>query len=340
MLFGGADFQTLADIPDSLLYLFRASDGTLLRKYPQTVLDMAFSPESSHMILLMSNGDIEEWRIRDSAVTGEIDGYASEIIDAKLSQDERILGVQYSDLVSFVDFETGESLAEYSASEFSFSPDGAYFALGYSAGHIEIRNVEDRSLINTIFGHNAEITDMEFLPSGQLVSSASNCTANLWSIPDGNSVYQFEDYVGLGSIVDETRFVTDEFFLSDGKDTVYGRFDEGFIEWDLENGKIIEVFGRRTHDDVRPPNLMHPFLNLFIKQVSSTINADLDFYGEAGYFELPATYIKFFDTDTEEEFLKLPAHTRTIKRILITSDGSTLISASSDGTIRIWGFRP
>ena len=68
----------------------------------------------------------------------------------------------------------------------AFSPDGTILASASADMTIDLWNVSDGALMNTLVGHTDSVNAVAFSPDGQtLASGSSDQTIDLWNVSDG-----------------------------------------------------------------------------------------------------------------------------------------------------------
>ena len=82
------------------------------------------------------------------------------------------------DLKNMIEFRFGLSVLSV-----AFSPDSKIIAFGYTHGTVELRSVEDGTLIRKLEGHAHYVLSVTFSPDGKLLGSGSfDKTVKLWSV--------------------------------------------------------------------------------------------------------------------------------------------------------------
>jgi len=164
------------------------------------ISSIAFSPDGDIVATGSSEGIIEMWDAKNSALLQTLEGHTSGVLSI------------------------------------AFSPDGGTLASGegsrnewYEDNSIRIWDVKSGTLLHTLDGHTKEVTSISFSPDGRrLVSSSSGGTIKLWDA-EGGGLLQTLDYGGGVSCVT---------FSPDGRWLLSG--SGGFIkQWDAESGRLL-----------------------------------------------------------------------------------------------------
>ncbi|CUS22912.1 LAQU0S07e02982g1_1 [Lachancea quebecensis] len=116
--------------------------------------------------------------------------------------------------------------------------DTRLYAIGNTAGEVSVHGSQ-REQIQVLRGHKAEITDVKFFPSGQVIlSSSMDMQLKIWSVSDGSNPRTLKGHKGpvtASAIVDRGRNV-----LSCSRD--------GTVKlWECGSGEAIHTFTRRSN---------------------------------------------------------------------------------------------
>lgn len=198
-------------------------------------------------------------------------------------------------------YEFGDDLSFKSV---AFSPDGKLLVgAGYSKV-IKVWKISERKLIYRLSGHQAEIQTVSFSPDGKLLASSSwDKTIKLWDISNGKLRYNL---LGHSSVVFGLAF------SPNGKLLASSSYDKTIKLWNLSNGQVVRTLLGHRNDVYEV--VFHP-------NGSVLVSSSLD------------DTIKFWRISDGSVIRTIPDIWPVT--VVFNSDGSLLISGSSDSSPRI-----
>jgi WD40 repeat protein/virulence-associated protein VagC len=200
----------------------------------------------------------------------------------------------------------GEGISEILG--MTFSPDGQLLASCSKGGIIQLRQMPDGQLLNTIIGHVEyyEVTGIAFSPDGQLLASCSkDKTIKLWQMPDAQL---------LNTI--HARFSCDGITFSPNGQILAVTYGIEIALYQMPSGKKIATFTDHTGGIER-----------ITFSPDGKVLASSDGYGKT---------IKLWQMPDGKEIVTFTDHTKAIKHIAFSPDGKVLASDSKDQTIKLW----
>jgi len=238
----------------------------------------------------------------------------------------------------------------------AFSPDGQLLAAAVNAGGrrghaVQIWNLANGQLVQDMREHTQQINDLAFSPDGNRIASVSNDnTLRIWNVkygtlettqketknnllalaysPDGKKIVATENWDGkiqmwdgvnvrlIRSIQGHADWVLCVAYSPDGKEFVTGSRDGSVYVWDAESGARLRV--------LRDPEL---------DSVNSVV------YSPDGRYVMAATqsrYILSWQKSGGKLFNFYAGHDLSVTSLAFPASGKKLVSASLDGTIRVW----
>ncbi len=168
--------------------LYDLERDLLLRKIeePYLATRILFSPTSQQLVLLTSNGAY--LRQLNGTLVRVIGGAGLE--DVAFSPDGGVLFVAGNQVLRGVlvgdgaDFWQADYDPQQSPTALAVSPDGAFLAVGWQDGRIELRWAGDGEVLRTLYGHHGAVTRLAFAPQSRLLLSlGQDGTVRLWGVP-------------------------------------------------------------------------------------------------------------------------------------------------------------
>lgn len=201
-----------------------------------------------------------------------------------------------------------ESLA--SIVSVAFSPDGEWLVAGDTNGEIHIWQVSDGQKMFFWKAHGGWVWSVEFSPDGEkLASSSEEGTVKVWAVEEQQLIHSFQlNRNRIWSVV----------WHPNGQQIASGGENGTVLIWDLRIKEIIQTL--ETHQKSIEPVAFSPDGQV-LACGSSTDSA-----------------IHILDVNRGECLQTLVGHTNGVWSVVFSPDGQSLISGSSDATVRIWDW--
>ncbi|MGO9469829.1 MAG: hypothetical protein ACLQIB_17995 [Isosphaeraceae bacterium] len=275
------------------------------------------------------------------ARNGTILGAAGDFFDPKASE--------YRGIVRLWDLPAAtvkrEFLVDDRAVRFALSADGRHVAIAVGRGlqlpgalrrkggvevgnpSIKVVDIGTGREIATFSGNGGEIQALAFSLDGKtLVSADASATFRCWDAATGHSIHEFaiagyrED--GRRRIAERPTWLAATAFAGDLKTAVTaGGSDDQLLVWDLDSGRVLRTILVDKFSD--PTVALSPDGRLLAASLSPAGGK-------------PDSFIRIWDVVTKREVLRLAARTGTVRLLVFSADGQTLVSGMSDTTALVW----
>jgi WD40 repeat protein len=233
-------FNTMGSILVSLsayeMRFWHMSDGALLQTEEINLpsshpISVVISPDGRNLALGWYYG-VSLYRLSDMTVLYSI-GHSEVVRDVIFSPDGSKL-VTESDVVRLWRASDGqllETLGEYSS--ISISPDGSILALGSSDGPVELRRVNDGTLLDILIGHTDIVNSMTFSKDGSTLATGSwDGIVRLWRVSDGSELEVLEGH---------TNWIDGLSFNSDGSTIASSAYNDPVYQWRVRDGALLKT---------------------------------------------------------------------------------------------------
>lgn len=240
----------------------------------------------------------------------------SPVSSVRFSPDGRVLAVGGFQKVRLVDMNSDQILGEFTGladavRSLAFSPDGKLIAsadgLPQREGEIKIWNLQSRQLLKTLKGHTDCIYSIAWSPDGKLIASASyDKMVKLWDVATGKELRNLQDHIDAVFAVA---------FSPDGKHLASASQDRTVKIWDVASGKRLYTLSDASDG----------LTTLAYSPAGDKLAA-------AGYDK--TIYIWQLGEEDGHLLHSLIADEDSVLSLAWSRDGETLVTASSDGSIR------
>ncbi len=240
----------------------------------------------------------------------------SPIASLKFSPDGKLLAVGAYREVRLIDAASNKPLATLSGHadyvrSIAFSPDGKMLAAGggppQRGGEIKIWDVQSHQLLKTMQGGKDCIYSVAWSPDGKLIASGSyDKLVKLWDVASGKELRNLQDHIDAVFAVE---------FSPDGKRLASASQDRSVKIWDVASGRRLYTLGDATDG-----------------LTSVEYSPSGDRIAAAGYDK--TIYIWRLGDSDSSLLQSLIADEGSILALVWSPDGKTIITSSSDGSIR------
>ncbi|CAE7099926.1 unnamed protein product [Rhizoctonia solani] len=320
-------FKGLIKVSGTILNRIRqAALGTWESESP--TLSTAFSPKSDRLLLGEENGKLSFWNIHDGKyIFPPFKAHSGGITSVAISRDGTHI-VTSSDDTTLSVWSAHDGLLvsgpfrghKKGIRSVSFSPDVSRIVSGSDDCTIGIWiSYNDAAPMRQLTGHTRAVISVSFSPDGTRVLSGScDYTVYLWDISSGTAIRTFlpQDRPGSVSLVQFTPDGTDMIALSlynQDRDRLYHQL----YVWDASTGRP------HKRDEYQGKNI--------------AISPEGDrVAGSIGH----CIYVWDRNHSGEQIAGPLKGHAGEIIHINFSNDGTYIISAADDQSIRVWNVNP
>jgi WD40 repeat protein/3',5'-cyclic AMP phosphodiesterase CpdA len=272
---------------------------------------IAFAPDGRLRSCDVRSGTIQLWDTARGMVGRTVYGTRLSAAEVAFSPDGRLLAAAEGDSGITIWRVDGDPVGQLEpgppgrVNGVAFSPDGKTLA---SAGQeVRLWDLESRTQVAELSGHQAEVRRVAFSPDGKLLaSSAEGSTVLVFDVAARRALHLFS---GSWSGVRQVAFSPDSRLLASAcKDSairVWNLADD--IELPALEGHVGSVNGIAF-------SAADPLL--------ASASAD--------------SAIRIWDLDRGVELHRMLGHQGSARRVAFSRDGRQLVSAGEDGTLRVW----
>jgi WD40 repeat protein len=333
-------------------YIWDATTRKILRKLTGRVLSASFSPDGR--IIVTVSQDMTA-RFLDAS-TGECLQKLSLAggVGAGLSSDgNTIVTAGRDDTARIWDVKTGKLMQKFSAKldyniNLDFRLAGNKFVTVGKDNNALIWDVSTGKLLHTLTGHSESVFVASFSPDGRNVVTASrDMTARVWDASTGECLRQL-------SLSGNTKWINGEALSADGKTIVTLTWDTAKV-WDLTSGQLLHNLEGPTGDVWKVK---------FSSEGNSIIMLNTDgtaliWDASTGKSILKLNYIENLVLSADRKMIfnhhgsntaniydasngkyikrfEIIGHTQRVNNFGFSPNGSKIVTASNDSTVRIW----
>lgn len=220
---------------------YHLTSGRLLAEVPDAA-DFALAPDGQTWAVGLQDGRLQIRQTSDGAVLQEVDDFEAVALGVTISPDSQWVAVQYEDEVKVYGAQDGQVVARYPAGAAAFSADSQTLAVGYQDGRIELHQMSDGALLQTLTSHTDAILALLFAPDGtKLFSSGRDCQLNVWDLASESVAYTLENYMREDINEEMIPAYVNQWVLVD--DTwLMGHFSSGMGLWRVPEGNLHTIF--------------------------------------------------------------------------------------------------
>jgi WD40 repeat protein len=276
---------------------------------------VAFDPTGTRVVTASWDGTARIWETGTGRELQVLKGNPEDgpLADAAFDPDSsRVVTAREDGVVQLWDARTGREILEFEGHEegaetVEFDPDGDRIV---TAGWDDTARIWDASTGDTIHvlrGHEEIVYWATFSPDGERVATASrDGTTRLWDTSTGKQVFLLDDVFD--------GWVRQVVFSPNGKLVASARSDGWSYAWNTSTGNLEETFC--CHDE---------------EVGAVAFSPDGKFLVTGG-----DKSVQVFEVDGGILNATMLGHTDWVRSVAFSPDGRTVVSASDDGTARVW----
>ncbi|MFA0755615.1 MAG: hypothetical protein YPKNTGVA_001122 [Candidatus Fervidibacter sp.] len=227
-----------------------------------------------------------------------------------LPDGQRLLSASWDGTVRVWEVNDGTKMDEISFGRpirfATLSPDGQLLAISTYDPTIQLWRLSDKTLLRTLTGHKDWVHEVFFSPDGKfLISGSKDGTVKVWQVWDGSLVRTLSGH---------SKPVVTVALSPDGRFIASGSEDSTVRVWRMADGKLVKVLQGQTK-------------GMAVNVVRFSPDGKWLAFGDIGI-----TIYRFPEGRKE----RIAAHRCGIAALSFTPDNRFLISASSDGMVKVW----
>lgn len=317
----------------------------VIKGHKDWVNSVSYSPDGKFIVTASRDRTIKIWDAQSGKELKTLEKNPTNVRNATFTPDGKLVvsttgewnkkKKAWEGEIKFWDPETGKAIRSLTGHSdqiraMAFNSDGSKLVTAGEDGTAVLWDVKEGKAIKTFSGHKEKILDVAITQDG---SKIATCTAAEPGLPaadnkkkdkkddkkappkDEPSIKIWDTGTGkeLQTIRDSERDVTSVTFSPDGKTLAASNLDGEIVLYGMDGKKIREM---KTPEGIW----------------SITFSNDGKFLAATGWNDT----IKLFDVASGKELFYRNGHERTVTTVTISPDGSRMVTAGIDQTIRIW----
>ena len=334
---------------DDTARIWDAGDGrqlATLEGHAEKVNSAVFSPDGKRIVTASDDGTARVWDAGSGEMLAELSGHTNAVICAAFSPDGARIVTASQDGTARLWDAGGHLLAELSGHNGAvysavFSPDGKRIVTASEDKTARVWDGRDGHPLLTLSGHNGAVYSAVFSPdSKRIVTASADGAARVWDASDGRpsatllATFPLDrdavSNITSAMLEGKNVGVLSAQFSPDGKRIVTAQADGIVRVWDAGSGRLMFTASghkARVNSAVFSPDG---------KRIVTASADETARVWDAADGKLLATLAEPNGAAGNMVQTALAGHNGSILCALFSGDGTRIVTASADGTARVW----
>lgn len=323
-----------------------ASNGNLVRQIDSNT-PLTISPDGQWQAWGAPDGIIHIEQASNSQEIKILVGYTPGVREVEFGSDQQVV-IKSADAYRLRALQDGGLYRKLEVNELAISADGAWLALGYTDGKVEIRNYTDFSLIHTLENNPYPVSHLEFSPHGNWLLSIHDCMVYGTDTQTWTKRYVVNTVQAPVSVL---IFPNEEMFLlSHWDETERYQLSDGFLVGSsgisFTEGRSIFSTDGTALINFDSHNLL--FYDLMTEALQTEISMNWN-SARSGRFSPDSSLFAAVDLGGTlrvwrvadwQLLLTATNSTDRLNSLAFSPDGKYIALGSWNGTVSIWGIAP